>query len=185
MIARLPNGATCRVGRSPPSKLGSRASRVVAALLVTGCVGPSSGASVGLEISTQGLTSGVSAFQLALVFSPQGSYCPSLNPNTCLNQQVNATQLVPLFSAQGQQTSALLVAASATALDGGTQDVVITAQVGKSDTLVIEEISQSDTLLGTSCTYLPNGIEPGDNGIQLAQPMQTVNAVPMCDPLYE
>ena len=155
------------------------------AMFVTGCLGPSARASIGLEISTQGLSSGLSGFQLALVFSPKGSYCPSYNPNTCLNRQVDATQLVPLFAANGLPTPALLVAASEAALDGGTQQVVVTAEVGKSDTLVVEAISQSATLLGTSCTYLPNGIQPGDNGTQRAQPLQPTNPVPTCDPLYE
>lgn len=177
-----------------------RAIQISAALaacaVASGCGGQRSegGGRFGFDLFIEGALPPISQFQISLLTdgTTPSRDCASLlgappaPANHCLNSRgFKSSDLVPLLDAEKRQHPAILVSAQPSSMDGGTQDVQLTAAVGTRYTLVIEALSTSNPpqLLGTSCTYLPNGIRDGDNGTKLADPMRP-NPDP-CDPRWE
>lgn len=177
-----------------------RALQIAAALaacaVASGCGGQRSeggGGRFGFDLFIEGALPPISQFQIALLTdgTTPSRDCASLlgtppEPANCLNNRgFKPSDLVPLLDAEKRQHPAILVNAQPSSMDGGTQDVQVTAAIGPRYTLVIEALSTSTPpkLLGTSCTYLPNGIHDGDNGTKLADPMRS-NPVD-CDPRWE
>lgn len=173
------------------------AAALAACAVVFGCGGQppeGGGGRFGFDLFIEGALPPISQFQITLLTdgaSPSRDCAsllgaPAAPANHCLNSRgFKPSDLVPLLDSAKRQHPALLVSAQPSSMDGGTQDVQLTAAVGTRYTLVIEALSTSNPpqLLGTSCTYLPNGIRDGDNGTKLADPMRS-NPDP-CDPRWE
>jgi hypothetical protein len=176
------------------SQRGIQIAAALAACAVAAGCGPrleGGGGRFGFDLFVEGVLPPISQFQIALLTDdtkPSRDCATVLSPTgaRCLRDQgFELSDLVPLLDAQKRQHPAILLNAQPTAMDGGTQDVQLTAAVGNRYTLVIEALSTSapPQLLGTSCTYLPNGIRDGDNGTVLADPMRS--NPDLCDPRWE
>jgi hypothetical protein len=167
---------------------------LVACLAAAGCgQRTEGGGQFGIDLLVSAALPPVSSFQVAFIKDgtrPSRACGSILTPtgtvSRCLNGQgFTSSDLAPLIDEQGRQRPAILIPANASVSDGGTQDVRLTAVEGTRYTLVIEALSTSTPphLLGTSCTFLPQGIRVGDNGTKLADPLRA-NSDP-CDPRWE
>lgn len=128
------------------------------------------------------VASQLSAFQIAVL--PEGSKrdCTELQKQ-CLRQQVKTSELLVLRDANGNERRALRFSASLTGTGvSSQQEVIIEVPVGRDYALVIEGLSSDNPprFLGSSCTYMPQGVNATQNEAVIAAPM-TLTSVD-CDP---
>jgi hypothetical protein len=130
---------------------------------------------------SKALADQLSSFQIAVL--PEGSKrdCTEIQ-NQCLRQQVNTRELLVLRDANGNERRALRFSASLSGTGTTSQDVIIEVPVGRDYALVIEGLSSDSPprFLGSSCTYMPDGVSATQNKQVIAAPM-TLTSVD-CDP---
>lgn len=123
----------------------------------------------------------LSSFQIAVLPEGNSRDCTEIQKQ-CLRQQVKTSDLLVLRDANGNERRALRFSASLSGTGVTSQDVIIEVPVGRNYTLVIEGLSSDSPprFLGSSCTYLPQGVNATRNDPVIAAPM-TLTSVD-CDP---
>jgi hypothetical protein len=123
----------------------------------------------------------LASFQVAVL--PEGSTrdCTAIQTQ-CLREQVKTSELLVLRDANGNERRALRFSASLSGTDVATQDVIIEVPVGRDYALIIEGLSSDSPprFLGSSCTYMPDGVSATQNKQVIAAPM-TLTSLD-CDP---
>jgi len=130
---------------------------------------------------SKALADELASFQIAVL--PEGSQrdCTAIQTQ-CLRQQVKTSELLVLRDANGNERRALRFTASLSGTGTTSQDIIIEVPVGRDYALVIEGLSSDSPprFLGSSCTYLPQGVNATQNDPVIAAPM-TLTSVD-CDP---
>jgi len=158
---------------------------LLALTLAAGCgeAHPYDGPRLGVDMLVeQALADQLSAFQLVVLTNGRQRDCTELQ-KTCLNQQVKQDEALVLKDDKGNEGRALRFPVSLNA-SGTAQEVAIEVPVGRDYALIIEALSSDNPpqFLGSSCNYLPQGVNATGNDPLLAAPM-TLNAV-ACDPTF-